>query len=186
MLFYCRKRYKARLSAHAAPVESFGSANRASTRISAWPCRRTLSTSHYPTDKQKILFNVVSVCCEACCSPRNRVKLCFESGECKGVRMWYCPHESCVGNGPLEIADITKDAIYETLTCPDCRQPPLAYWPCPICDTVVSSECFPLFDGFIDFIMMNYLMFQRSIAKNATLISKATRQAVTRCCCYNN
>jgi hypothetical protein len=61
------------------------------------------------------------------------------AGHCKATRVWFCPHDTCRGAGPLEVASIQTEAVYETMTCPDCRKAPVDLWPCPVCDTVSSG-----------------------------------------------
>jgi hypothetical protein len=89
--------------------------------------------------------------CEACCT----------------VRVWHCPHESCIYEAPLEVAEVglaTETAaerfrhakastelkarrdlvtsMLETFTCPRCMLPPTDCWPCPQCDSVnVDLHC---------------------------------------------
>jgi hypothetical protein len=63
---------------------------------------------------------------------------------CETVRVWYCPHPTCSGLAPLEVAQITErydgvgglavSAMVETMTCPRCLRPPVATWSCPQCD----------------------------------------------------
>ena len=74
---------------------------------------------------------------------------CMHAAECNTVRVWLCPHPTCVGLAPLEVADIqgfVVDShtdrpavaitnIDETMTCPRCMRCPLDSWPCPQCDT---------------------------------------------------
>jgi hypothetical protein len=83
--------------------------------------------------------------------------------QCSTVRVWHCPHPTCAGLAPLEVAEIglapetTKErfrtttasgvrspkahrdrvtSMLETFTCPRCLRPPTEYWPCPQCDSV--------------------------------------------------
>lgn len=77
--------------------------------------------------------------------------------ECLTVRVWHCPHATCCGLEPLEVADVgvppesaaekfrrqarrkpkrTITSMLETFTCPRCLRPPTEYWPCPQCDNI--------------------------------------------------
>ena len=80
---------------------------------------------------------------------------------CATVRVWHCPHPECVGQPPLEVAEVglagdvssqvrlrrmahgkpgePLESMLETFTCPRCYKPPTDYWPCPQCDAVNSG-----------------------------------------------
>jgi hypothetical protein len=93
-------------------------ARRACTRSHAHPQSPSHRRAGYP-------------CCVRCVR--------YAAAHCKATRVWFCPHPSCVGAGPLEVANVSSEAVYETMTCPDCRKAPVGLWPCPVCDTVSAG-----------------------------------------------
>jgi hypothetical protein len=71
---------------------------------------------------------------------------------CRTTRVWYCPHATCAGLAPLEVAlleDSQPDAkgathllsMVEAFTCPRCLRQPCSVWRCPQCDAENTGAC---------------------------------------------
>ena len=61
--------------------------------------------------------------------------------KCEATRVWFCPHETCDSNGPLEIAALDASGVLETMCCPDCRRPPMTTWPWCVCVSLCLCLC---------------------------------------------